>query len=1292
MKKILALVLALLMAVSTATMALAAETADTAITEEAPKQVSAADTYAEAIAMLDAYGIMKGVDPNTFDADADSDIQRYQMALFVGRISTGWTDDAQWTDGNVNNSGFTDLDGTPAQNFYGAISYASQKGIIEGYGDKKFGPTDGITYRDALTMVDRTLGYTGLAYPWGNIEKAESLGLTKGITGVAYTDVLNRGEVAQIIYNALFVPTKDGDTLAARRFGDKIGYKTIIITKTDRAALAPVVDGSLPASGTVGFNVVAENGELEKPTYYITAADLGFSTDNHGDEAKLGAAYKVLFTVNGDAKLVNSLGYSSLFLKTEKNGGLTTKDADGKYPIEKVLSGLTLVDKYSKNNYINAYNFNGGEIIIRTNDATPITAASSNRNYAIDWKTGDILVKSKDGAIALEDGTTYKVAWYYNALLEKYFEIKEDTVKGETKIVGINILDEDDVANIMKNQFDTKAASGGFYILNKDTIKKGTAYAALDLYDLNGDKTADYGLYTQYALGLFKEEDVPCVKDSHKKAGYTITTLDALAKAAWEAYSSDPFEAAKAVSVPKEGVCGDHSTDIGYIDPDGLTPSSGDYVIYGYNDVTGELHIEKIIYKSTDEKSDENNFVGTGLVRAYDTTKKTVTIGDRTYSYDYPELLGNGMRVNSDKTASRAQYNTLLGGKFMNFVNFVVLDGQLVYIDGNVTDAPYIIVDSYAGVSADGYVVVNGWKSTDLAYTQIRIGAYDQWLKGDLYNYALRYKGDELFTKGSIYRATSYDKANDAYYVETIAAVFEKDGKLTYDIDALKAAGLLESYKVSFDENLYKKVNNDDPVRAKADDKYIIINFNENDDYGYAPITVYTGKGKAGWEIKDAYKLKGTDIIIGTKADSVTGFEAYKYAVWYGLLVSYDYDSAKYTSASEAAGKDLLGATNFTATVINLYTGEEIAVRATTKALKSGYAYACQNGQIIDDTPYGFGAKNVKSNMDIISLTEGTLLQSARNNANKYYEDTFKVDYFDKKEASKLVSQRLYSKNYTDMLPNGVTVYLVKNDGTKVTSIKKIDSDAYKAWLKETGAENPTYVAIVENDAIVFYVDGSDFGTTVVGEGEDYKSDNIFQVVEGGYIDGSVNATVTTKIDKEGNETNTAVVNSFSFWFVGAQSKVNHKEVADLDLYFGDAGLCTEESWQSTVDGKKTFNGSITDTVYGEIKDDKYSAHGDDGEDCNLVYKVTVDAAGIIGTIEENVEADATADPPVEAKDNSKTFDVVFTGYKDVNGTRTAAKYTANVTVKFVDGEFVYVINTINSYSPIDRTSTEIKW
>ncbi|MBO6052167.1 MAG: S-layer homology domain-containing protein, partial [Clostridia bacterium] len=400
MKKILALVLALLMAVSTASMALATDTA--AITEEAPKLISAATTYAEAIGMLDAYGIMKGVDPNTFDADADSDIQRYQMALFVGRISTGWTDDAQWTDGNVNNSGFTDLDGTAAQNFYGAISYASQKGIIEGYGDGKFGPTDGITYRDALTMVVRALGLGGgLKYPWGYIEKAEAIGLTKGITGVAYTDILNRGEVAQIIYNALSIPTTAGDTLGARYFGADLGWKTIIITATDRAAIDSVSKVGVP-SGTVGFRVVKADGTLEDDTYYIAKEKLGIGAGAHDDEAQLGAAYRLLFTDDG-TKLVKSLGEQKIFCGTTKNEGLFSKDADGKYPIEKVLANFSLTDKFTKVNYVNVNNWNAGLLILKSAIGNPVKT-TTNKKYAIDWDNGNILVRNADGKIKDEEG------------------------------------------------------------------------------------------------------------------------------------------------------------------------------------------------------------------------------------------------------------------------------------------------------------------------------------------------------------------------------------------------------------------------------------------------------------------------------------------------------------------------------------------------------------------------------------------------------------------------------------------------------------------------------------------------------------------------------------------------------------------------------------------------------------------------------------------------------------------------------------------------------------------------
>ena len=161
MKKILSLILAGLMTLSCA----AFVAADDAAVDAAVEQSNTAEDYA--IEFLANYGIFKGTSAAELVADADASIQRYQMALFVSRISTGWVDDAQWEDGPANNSTFEDIGEEPANKYLGALSYANQNGIIEGYSATKFAPYDGITYRDALTMVVRTLGYKGLAYPWG---------------------------------------------------------------------------------------------------------------------------------------------------------------------------------------------------------------------------------------------------------------------------------------------------------------------------------------------------------------------------------------------------------------------------------------------------------------------------------------------------------------------------------------------------------------------------------------------------------------------------------------------------------------------------------------------------------------------------------------------------------------------------------------------------------------------------------------------------------------------------------------------------------------------------------------------------------------------------------------------------------------------------------------------------------------------------------------------------------------------------------------------------------------------
>jgi hypothetical protein len=1295
MKKILSLVLALLMSASVATVGLAAGTTDTAIAA-AP---SAADTYGEAIAVLENYGIMKGINPDTFDADADSDIQRYQMALFTGRIATGWVYDTQWTNGGVNNSGFTDLDGTPAASFYGAISYAAQKGIILGYGDGKFGPTDGIKYKDALTMVLRTLEYTGLNYPWGFIEKAESLGLTKGITGVAYDDILNRGEVAQIIYNALFVTTKNtGDTLGARNFGGNLGWKTIIVSATDRAVVDPAdkeIPGKIP-SGAVAFRVVAADGTLEENTYYIARKYLGIGDGAHDDEAVLGAAYSALFTTDADG-LVRSLVAKPLFVKNVKNYGLPTKDADGKYPIEKALEGLTLVSKFGKDNYVNAHSWNSGEIIIKNALGTDAKLTKGDHKYAIDWKTGDILVVDKDGEIEVTFGegddanvVKYSVAWYYNALLEKYFQIKTAKVTGgDVEVVGINILDDiSELGDLMTK--DT--LSGGLTVLNKDTIKKATAYANLDLYSLAGTTTADYGLYTRYALGLYKTE---AEVGPNKKAGFSITTLDATAKAAWEAYSGDPFEAAPTYKVMWEGVDDKRSDDIAYLT--GEAVESGDYVIYAYNEVTGELNIFKNITKT----NDKDNFVGTGIVRAYNLTKKTVTIGDREFSFDYDELLGNGMKLNADKPLSRAAYGKLLGDSFMNFVNYVVCDNRLVWISGNATnDTKYIIVDSYAGISADGYVVVNGYASDALKYTQFRIGAYDQWLKGDLYNYALNYDVDSLFTKGSVYAVTSYDKANDAYYVKTVAIADANTVVGGVEYIGYKGLTNTEAYEVEFDGNGYKHetIGGEDKgwKRASADDKYVFLLQKpaDDEDFGYAPIVVYTGKGDISWFAKGE-RLKGTNIII-VADDGIKGFQNNQYAVYYGLVVSKNYDSASYTSAYEASGKQLLGAYNSKVDVINLYTGAPATVTAVNKTVAVGSIYPVINGQITDDgSKSAFGEQY--GAYGVTDLDAGKLLYNAKKTSFRYLSDTFSADYFDKEKFSKYAELqfKLYKDKdgnyvgYKDGLNGGVKVMLVSISGEKIYVVDdNFTSDDYKAWVKKNDVKSCEFTSVLyhlgkdDGSAVIYILDNpskndttDDASTAITGTELVLKTDEYDKDV---ILTGSVDATITKNGD-------TGLVTDLDITAItltyGGDSKIvddssNHKYYIDDGFYFGTAVECDN----AVLDIKYSVDGGTDLTVYDRITAKPYADHTAGGSDKKNLKSITIPVA-VSAT---GLKAGDTGDIVLNIKDSEgKTSEITITYTVSADGKSVAftfatndqnvrgVDYTYNAEVKDADGKVI---------------------
>lgn len=150
--------------------------------------------YAEAAEAMKELGIMVGDEKGNFNPNKT--VTRAEMAAIVCRM-LGETVDLTTAD--------TFIDVPISHWANGYIAKAASSGIIGGYGDGRFGPSDAVTYEQAITMLVRFLDYEYEAksaggYPDGYIMIAQDLGLLKGINvknGVA----LDRGNVAIIIYN-----------------------------------------------------------------------------------------------------------------------------------------------------------------------------------------------------------------------------------------------------------------------------------------------------------------------------------------------------------------------------------------------------------------------------------------------------------------------------------------------------------------------------------------------------------------------------------------------------------------------------------------------------------------------------------------------------------------------------------------------------------------------------------------------------------------------------------------------------------------------------------------------------------------------------------------------------------------------------------------------------------------------------------------------------------------------------------------------------------------------------------
>lgn len=1258
MKKTLSLILALLMTASCASAifaddtAIADEAADVeataAIDEEAPVEEATeeATPYDRAIRFLNTYGIMKGMEDGLLHAEKA--VERYQMALFTGRISTGWVEDDSWEDFDANDSGFADLKGTAAENVYGAMSYVSQKGIIEGYPDGTFKPEKVVTYREALTMAVRTLGYQGLEFPWGYIEKAVALGLTDGITDVAYTDVINRGVAAQIIYNAMFA---DNSKLALKNFNVAFGWADAIITSTVINDTTVDKDGNsvranyadekyVTPVGYVAFQLVEKDGTLGKDVYYATADSLGLGK-GHADELALGAPYSILFAKDGDDNLVDIVDYEAYAANVVKNEGRTDNEGVAYETVDNIgayLKDYTLVDKYSSKVLTNSGKL-ANELIVKSAGELKKTVINYGKTpFAFDWTTGDILeaTKDEDGKYIVKkdkDGkdvkdangnpvyAEYTVKYHYDKEFDRYFEIKTKAdVDGTEKVVGISILDDSDVAELKKaidKACTEEKVVGQRYV----AANVGGIYATLNAYAVSSEK-ANYATYEAYDYAKIgqKDDGFKCAKCDKK---YAALTINGTAKDLLESADCGADKHADGIWWQDEYAP--------VLDEDGKIEDA--YVIYGYNTVTKELKVIKTIEAYSDKLTDADTYYATGVLRGYSISKGYVVIGETKYYFneDFGSFDIDKDNKNYKDGAYKAYLSNKFDGLFNQFVRFYLLDGKVVEIETvGASDKNYLVVESYAGISSDGYIVVNGYSTDDLKLSRYRIASYDGWDEGDFFWYGNQITTE--FVKGNVYKITSHDEENDLYYVSVLGKVSKDNDKGLYiDTDAKTATiTITKGYREYSDSE-----KNTSTKKVSSSDKYIIIGEYK---YNYMPIAVFEGKAQDGWTISGQLLVgdKDAKTFIFVNATNVYGFN---FDTWTnaGLVMVLDYKVLEkfYDGANANEGEWYLnGATEYGEVLAyNFYTGKfEDVTTSTNKKPVKGAIYETIDGVLVseieDETFLQIFYRMASTYRD----WEGTFNAPLATETSKYVFETnvpVVADYFGddaKKEFSKAeVSYVLDVNNKANDLVNSLKfVKIVNDEDGVVTGIEAYGKDEWKADVK-AGLESIYGHAVyaIRDDGtvdVVVYIDPTTMtGTEVVKEDVTATTSNVIGIQE----DAGIAATV--KADKvvetvNGVETEKFVVKSLTFDFVGScPDKDNHATILQHGLFWDAEGKCDLNDWCVYVNQERVYGQDIKTSTYAYTKDcEAY----DESYKCALIKTFEAAVAGIEVAEGEEVRVD----------------------------------------------------------------------
>ncbi len=738
MKKILSLVLAMLMIFSMVPAVFAAETSES--------------DYQAAIEYLSAIDLWKGYGDG--EDGADDQVLRYQMALFTARMVTGRTDAAYW-ETDANDSGFTDIDELNAEAL-GGVCYAAQQGIVNGIGGSEFAPLDNVTYRDAIVMIVRALGfnYPASGYPWSYINKARELGVLDGITGVSYTAEVKREVIAQLLYNAINAEIK-GESIAANVFG----VEETIVMVTASYDLTYVADASKSLKDTmVKVSAIDAEGEPIGAEYYVSYRTLGAKNPTQAN-ALVGTYFKVTHKGN----FAEFLTVESL-TKVFENTPADKSQIKYNYSSDTLTLGGEQYLAITTANYSDLLN-NTQTTVKGAKEVKVFKAYGATKNDALN--VGSDFILAADGNIYHTSNPFVPYA-VYSALVDRWFKVVTDNIvttpdaTAGNLVTSLNktyqLMDPDEVNDILEKsthlvQGHSRVSEGYF---GTGYNASGLADGQYDYYkaiasDIDGDGDYDRVISRPYELlriSKWTERELELGSSS----SYINVTKFTAASYFNNAENQDGYSEGKIQYVDRTlyactGTDYNGRTEDLYritgIKLDKV-PNNAFVIAYisrGASGADKEIEIIEVI-GGAQEDAEDNAYVFQTYIRGYDSVTNKVVYGanyDTMYigswniknstMYDAPGAPGSYRPGYTARTAAYVQ-------QFWNkYVNVYVLNGAIIHIEEVGNNDDFVILDAFTDFTEDGLKAM-AYSTLDGGYAEVTIGQLNGWSLGG-YDYEL---------------------------------------------------------------------------------------------------------------------------------------------------------------------------------------------------------------------------------------------------------------------------------------------------------------------------------------------------------------------------------------------------------------------------------------------------------------------------------------------------------------------------------------------------------------------------